>query len=81
MNLGFLEVKGNNVLVGGYLAVNINAQLPIREIRYFKKVNAIAGKAMEEGEFIFPVRLRDWGEIARYEKFSEKLIAQLRNSS
>jgi hypothetical protein len=77
----FVEVKGDNVLVGGYLAVRINRELPVREIRYFKKVNAIAGRAMEEGEYIFPVRLRDWEEIARYEKFSEKLIAQLRSSS
>ena len=38
------------------------------------------GKAMEEGEVIFPVRLRDMAEAERHKRASAGLIHKLRDS-
>jgi hypothetical protein len=77
----YVTVRGNRVYVDGIPAVKINRRLGRRAFAYFKKVISIAGKAMEEGEIITLVRLRDRDEALRYEQASRRLIEKLRKNT
>jgi len=76
----FVTVRNRKVYVGGKLAVKINRGLDKKAYAYFKKVICVAGKAMEEGEVMFPVRLRDMDEARRFEQASGQLINRLRKN-
>ena len=77
----FVTVRNHRVYVDGRLAVRINRKLDKRAYFYFRKLIRAAGKAMEEGEVILPVRLRNMDEACRFEQASGKLISNLRNQS
>jgi hypothetical protein len=77
----FVTVRGHRVFVGGRLAVKINRKLDIKSYTFFRKIVRIAGKAMEDGDILLPVRLRDMSEVVRYERASRKLISRLRKNA
>ena len=74
----FVTVRNHRVYVDGRLAVKINRRLDRKSYSYFRKLIRIAGKAMEDGEVILPVRLRNMDEAQRFERASGQLIANLR---
>ena len=75
----FITVREGSVYVNGMLAVKINKRLDRRIFAYFGKINRIAGKAIEEEEILYPVRLRR-DELRRYQNASRYLIEKLRKS-
>ena len=77
----FVTVHGHRVYVGGILAVKINRRLDRRSYAYFKKVIREAGKAMEEGEVLLPLRLRDMKEALRFERAAMQLLDKLRKDA
>jgi hypothetical protein len=77
----YVTMRGSRVYVDGRLAVRINRKLDNESYAFFRKIISIAGKAMEEGELILPVRLRDAHEMSRYEASSRKLIERLRKGA
>jgi len=77
----YVTMRGSRVYVDGRLAVRINRKLDNESYAFFRKIISIAGKAMEEGELILPVRLRDANEMSCYEARSRKLIERLRKGA
>ena len=74
-------VRNGMVYVNGRLMVKINNRLDKNVYAYFRRIICIAGKAMEQGEVIWPVRLRNMDEVQRYRQASERLIARLRRGT
>ena len=77
----FVKVRRGRVYAGGKLAVKINRRLDKRTYNYLRKIMCIAGKAMEEGDLVFFVRLRNRDEMRRYEQSSKQLISKLRKDN
>ena len=76
-----VTVRNGFVYVNGKLMVRINNRLDKNVYSYFRKIICIAGKAMEQGEVIWPVRLRNMDEARRYRQASARLITRLRRDS
>jgi len=77
----FVTVRNHRVFVNGRLAVKINRKLDKKTYAYFRKVIRIAGNAMEHGEVLFPVQLRDMGEAERFERAYRQLVNRLRGEA
>ena len=77
----FVTVRNHRVFVNGRLAVKINRKLDKKTYAYFRKVIRIAGNAMEHGEVLFPVQLRDMGEAERFERAYRQLVNRLRGDA
>jgi len=76
----FVTVKEGNIYVNGILAVKINKRLDKKTFAYFRKVFRTASRAMEEGELLFPVQLRNSDELLRYRRASRYLLEKLRKT-
>jgi len=77
----FVSVRNHKVFVNGRLAVKINRRLDKKTYAYFRKVIRIAGNAMEHGEVLFPVKLRDMGEAERFERTYRQLVNKMRKGA
>jgi hypothetical protein len=77
----FVTVQNHGIYIDGLLAVKINKKLDKRSYNYFRKVIRIAGRAMEDGEVILPVRLHSMDEASRYEPLSKSLLKKLRKGA
>jgi hypothetical protein len=73
-----IRVKGNQVYIGDRLAVTLDEDLDPKTRGYLEGVIVEAGKALEAGEVILPVRLYDMDELRRFERAAEKLKKELR---
>jgi len=73
-----ISIRGNEVYLGKRQAITLNHELNKRVYSYFKKVILVAGKALEEGGVILPVRLRSMEEANRLERSISWLIKELR---
>jgi hypothetical protein len=76
----YVKLQGSEVFIDGLPAVTINKELSGPEYRYFRKINWIAGKAIEEGGRIVFLRLRNRNEAARYQRAATKIIAKMRSA-
>ena len=75
-----ITVNNNEVFIGGKKAISINEALDSRTFSYFKKIILLAGKAMQEGEVILPVRFYDLDELRRCERAINRLIKNMREN-
>lgn len=73
-----ITVKDDEVYIGKTPAIQISDKLDARTRAYFKKIILIAGKAMQEGEVILPVRLYDMDELRSYERAIGNLVKEKR---
>jgi hypothetical protein len=73
-----IRVKGNQVYIGDRLAVTLDEGLDPKTRGYLEGVVVAAGRALEAGEVIFPVRLYDMDELRRFERAAERLKKELR---
>jgi hypothetical protein len=76
--LSKIRVAGNKIFVGKTLAVTLAEELDPKTKAYFANINAEAGRALEAGEVILPVRLYDMDELKRFERAADKLKKELR---
>ena len=77
----FITVREGSIYINGVLAVKINKRLDKSTFTYFGKVNRIAGKTIEEGGILYPVRLRDRDELRRYQNASRYLLEKIRKNT
>jgi len=73
-----ITVRDNEVYIGKTLAIQISDKLDARTRTYFKKIILMAGKAMQQGEVILPVRLYDMDELRRCERAVNRLVNEMR---
>jgi hypothetical protein len=73
-----IRVVGNRIFVGKTPAVTLSEELDPKTKAYFANINAEAGRALEAGEVILPVRLYDMDELRRFERAADKLKKELR---
>ena len=76
---GKITVRDNEVYIGGTPVIQISDKLDAKTRAYFKKIMLIAGKAMQEGEIILPVRLYDTDELRRCERPILRLVKEMRS--
>ena len=77
----YTSVQDSRVYTGNRFTVKINTKLNRRSFVYFRKLISIADKAIEEGEVIIPIRLRNMEEARRFERASVRLINKLRKEA
>ena len=70
--------QDNTICAGARFIVRINTKLNKVSFAYLRKVINIADEAMQQGEVILPVRLRNMEEARRFERASRRLIDKLR---
>jgi len=73
-----VTVRGSEVYIGNRQAITLNNELNKQVYSYFRKVILVAGKALEEGGVILPVRLRNMNEARRLERSIPSLIKKIR---
>ena len=76
----YITMRGGRLYVDGSFALKINKRLDRETYTYLRKVYRIVGKAMEDGEFILPIRLRNMDELRRYESASGRILSNLRKA-
>ena len=73
-----ITVREDEIYIDGTPAIQISDKLDARTRSYFRKIFLIAGKAMQEGEIILPVRFYDMDELRRCERAIMRLINKMR---
>jgi len=74
-----ITVRDNEVYIGKTPAIQISDKLDAKTRTYFKKIILMAGKAMQEGDVILPVRLYDMDELRRCEHAIGRLVKEMRS--
>jgi hypothetical protein len=73
-----IRIKGNQVFMGGRLAVTLDEGLDQKTRDYLGNVIVEAGRALEAREVILLVRLYDMEELRRFERAADKLKKEMR---
>ena len=76
-----VRVRGNTVYINGRLAIILSKNPGKRITAYFRKVIQVACEALEEGEVVLPVRLRNMREARRLTPAIERLKAKIRTAA
>ena len=71
-------IRDGEVYMGGKQVIHISDEIDAKTRSYFKKIIHIAGKALQEGEVMLPVRLYDMEELRRFERAVERLKHEMR---
>jgi hypothetical protein len=74
-----IRVRGNQVYIGDRLAVTLDKGLDPKTRAYLEDVVVEAGRALEAGEVILPVRLYDMDELRWFSRAAEKFKKEIRN--
>ena len=77
----FVTIRSGRVYIDDFLAVKVNSRLEKRFYAYFRKINRIAARAIEDGEILLLVRLRNKDEAARYESAAGYILKKLRKNT
>jgi hypothetical protein len=73
-----MTIKDNDVYIGNNCVITINSDLGIRTSKFFKDVILLAGKALEEGWVILPIKLNDKKEARRFKPALYRLLEEMR---
>jgi hypothetical protein len=77
-NPPLVSIRGSTVYVNGKVAVILSKSPDEKYTKYFKKVINAACEALEAGEVILPVRLRNMREARRFGPVIEQLKMKMR---
>lgn len=73
-----VTIQDTKANISGRFTVKINTRLNKETFAYLRRIISIADRALEEGELIIPVRLRNIEEARRFKRASVRIIDKIR---